>query len=319
MRFLLCEPADFSESALRTLCAGGHEVTAFDSQTMEFDRELATAEGLIVRLGIRFTAEVLAKAPCLRVILTPTTGLDHIDLASARSRGIEVLSLRGLPGLDEVTSTPEHAFALLLALVRKLPAAAASVLRGEWNRDPFVGRELRGQRVGLIGCGRTGSRFGGYCEAFGMRVAYVDPTVQHPAWKRFEDLHSLAEVSDILSLHVHLADDTRHLLNRAFFMSCIRKPVLVNTSRGGLVEEAALLEALASGRLSGYAADVAGNEPEKGTAWESPLLDYARSHDHVLITPHIAGATWDAMRHTENMIVKAFMEWHRREKEYANA
>ncbi|MDA3872388.1 MAG: NAD(P)-dependent oxidoreductase [Kiritimatiellae bacterium] len=240
MRFLLCEPADFSESALRSLRQEGHEVVEFNPQAMDFNRELEQAEGLIVRLGIRFTAEVLAGASRLRVILTPTTGLDHIDLVAARSRGIEVLSLRGLPGLDEVTSTPEHAFALLLALVRKLPAAAASVLRGEWNRDAFVGRELRGKRVGLIGCGRTGTAFGTYCEAFGMQVGYVDPVVQHPVWKRFGDMGALAGASDFLSVHVHLAEDTRHMLDSAFFAACTRKPVLVNTSRGGLVDEAAL-------------------------------------------------------------------------------
>jgi D-3-phosphoglycerate dehydrogenase len=319
MRFLLCEPADFSESALQTLYQAGHEVVAFDPGTLDFGEELKKAEGLIVRLGIRFTAEVLAEAPRLQVILTPTTGLDHIDLEAARERGIEVLCLRELPGLDEVTSTPEHAFALLLALVRNIPAAAASVLRGEWNRDAFVGRELKGKRVGIIGCGRTGSRFGDYCEAFGMNISYVDPVVRHSVWKRIEDVRTLAMESDILSLHVHLAETTRYMLDRNFFNACGRKPYLINTSRGGLVDEEALLEALASGMLSGYAADVVENEPERGRTWASPLLEYARSHDNVLLTPHIAGATQDAMRHTENMIVKAFLKWHRRGQEGKNA
>lgn len=309
MRVLLCEPEGFCPRAVEALAGAGHEVVAFDAERMDFDRELAGAEAVVVRLGVKWDEARLAGAPRLRAILTPTTGLDHIDLEAAERRGIRVMSLRGLPGLDEVTSTPELAFGLLLALARRIPAATAAVRKGEWNRDAFVGRELRGKCVGIIGCGRTGVAFGGYCEAFGMRVAYVDPFVTHDRWERLPTPGELAKSVDVLSLHVHLTAETRGMINREVLKRCRRAPMLINTSRGAIVDELALLEALERGWISGAALDVVRGEPEKGGRVASPLIEAAGRRDNLLITPHIAGATSDAMRHTENMIVRAFLTW----------
>jgi D-3-phosphoglycerate dehydrogenase len=307
MRFLICEPDGFSEDAIAELRAAGHQVRAFDAGKGTLEDALADAEGILVRLGIHWDRARLAQAPKLRVLLTPTTGLDHIDLAAAAERGIRVISLRGLKGLDEVTSTPELAFALLLALARNLPSAVASVREGRWNRDLFVGRELRGKRVGLIGCGRTGQAFARMCAGFAMPVCYYDPYVDLPGLERVGSLAELAERCEILSAHVILNAETEGLLDEAFFQACRKKPWLINTSRGAIADEAALLRALADGRLSGAAVDVLRGEPEKGKPLHSAMLDYARGHENLLITPHIAGATWDAMRHTENMIVRAFL------------
>lgn len=309
MRIFFPEPMDFAPDALDKLRGAGHAICRHEAGNTDFDAELAEAEVVVVRLGIHWDAKRLSAAPKLRAILTPTTGLDHIDLEAAAEAGVAVLSLRGLEGLDTVTSTPEHAFALLLSLVRHIPAASAAVLRGEWNRDAFVGRELRGKRAGIIGCGRTGSAFGGYCEAFGMHVEYIDPNVEHPAWRRHGGLADLARSCEVISLHVHLDDETQNMLDASFFGACAHAPWLINTSRGALIDESALMEALDGGQISGFAGDVICNEPETGDALLSPLLDVARRRDNVILTPHIAGATIDAMRTTENMIVDAFLKW----------
>ena len=307
MRILLTEPEGFSPVALEKLRSAGHRVGRVEAAA-DFDEEVARAEGVIVRLGVRWTAARLAAAPKLRWLLTPTTGLDHIDLEAAAAQGVAVVSLRGLPGLEAVTSTPEHAFALLLALVRRIPGAVAHTWEGGWDRDAFQGRELRGKQVGVIGLGRTGTAFAGYCQAFGMSVRYYDPYVKGGAWPGLDSLAALAAWSDVISVHVHLTPETAGMLDAAFFQGCGRSPWLVNTSRGDLVDEGALLEALQSGRISGAAVDVVQGEPEKGGVWSSPLRDYAKRHANLLVTPHIAGCTLDAMRHTEEMIVDAFLQ-----------
>ena len=269
---------------------------------------LPDADGLIVRLGHRVDDELLAAGPRLRFVATATTGLNHIDLKAAGRRGIAVLSLKGeTEFLDTVTATAEHTWGLLLALIRHLPAAAAQASRGHWNRNYLVGRQLSGLTLSIVGYGRLGRIVAGYARAFRMRILAVDP---HPLSRDegigYVSLNDALKEADVLSIHVALTPETERLLGSSEFSSMKPGSYLVNSSRGEVLDEGALLFALQSGRLAGAALDVLCNEVPCGARWRSdhPLLTYARAHDNLLITPHIGGATRDSMHQTEEFLAQ---------------
>jgi D-3-phosphoglycerate dehydrogenase / 2-oxoglutarate reductase len=298
------EPLGFSPRARAAWQQLGHYVEgAIDAPALADDR--ARASVLIVRLARRIDATVLDDFPQLRALVSATTGLDHIDLGLLRARGIQVVSLRGETDfLSTIPSTAEHTMALVLALLRNVPAAAASVLRGEWERDRFRGRQLKGRTLGVVGLGRTGRMVAQYAGAFGARVAYFDPNVQEPAWARKDSLPDLLRGSEILSLHVHLSDTTREMIGARELDLLPRGARLINTSRGGLVDEQALVDRLRAGHLAGVAADVLANELE-GIA-QSPLRLAMCDGLPVILTPHIGGATVDAMQECEEFIAEKY-------------
>ncbi len=261
---------------------------------------LSDVDVLIVRLAHQIDAEVLDAAPRLRAIVSATTGLDHIDLQAAEARGVAVLSLRGeTEFLRSIPATAEHTWALLLALVRHIPQAFASVLAGEWDRDRFKGHDLAGKRLGILGLGRIGEKIARYGRVFGMQVAAYDP--YRADWPdgvaRRATMADLLADSEVLSVHVPLNASTVRLLGADELRQLPRGALLVNTARGQVLDEAALLDALESGHLGGAALDVLWNE--RSGAAESPLAAYARAHDNLLITPHIGGATYESMAATE--------------------
>jgi D-3-phosphoglycerate dehydrogenase len=248
---------------------------------------LPKASALVVRSDTRVTDELMALAPALRVIGRAGIGVDNIDLAAATKRGIAVLNA---PGANTV-SAAEHAIALLLALVRRVPQAALSMREGAWNRGAFAGVELRGKTLGVIGLGRVGAHVAAIARAIGMKVIAHDPFL--PA-TRAKDLGvtllGLDEVlaqSDVVTLHLPLTKETRGLIGQARLDRMKRGALLVNAARGELVDEAALIAALNEGRLGGAALDVFAREPLPA---DSPL----RTMDRVVLTPHLAASTREA-------------------------
>ncbi len=274
--------------------------------------QVFSAEILWVRLRHRIDAEVMAAAPHLRAIATATTGLNHIDLEQAQRRGIRVISLCGQTDfLRHIYATAEHTLALLLSLIRRLPAAAEHVLNGGWNRDLFVGRELHGKTAGIVGYGRVGRMVAGHLGAFGMRVQVADPLIEQQVLDpgvEIASLDRLLKTSDVVSLHVALNQQTRGFFGAPEFALMKPQSWFINTSRGELIDESALLQALQTGRLSGAAVDVLGGEQSSGMAAHA-LTQYARSHDHLLITPHIAGCTIESTEKTENFIAEKIAEF----------
>jgi len=299
---LITEPDGFCPRAIELLRSGGLETHLYDGELAGVGDVIENYDGLIVRLGIHWSHELLARAKNLKFIGTPTTGLNHIDLDAAQDLRIDVVSLSGLQGLDCVTSTAEHAFGLLLALVRNTCAAHQSVLAGQWDRDSFTGRELRGKTVGVLGMGRLGRMFANLARAFQMRVVYYDPFVATDDFERCDSLSALAEQADVISIHVKLNAETVAFLGSAFFESCRPGAFLINTSRGELIDEDSLIDAIESGKLAGVALDVLSGEPETGQVYESPIIECARCHSNVILTPHVGGATLDAMRATEELL-----------------
>lgn len=263
-------------------------------------RALPRAHALLVRSDTLVTADLIDLAPELRVIGRAGAGVDNIDIPAATKRGIAVLNA---PGANTI-SAAEHTLALLFALVRRVPWAAESMREGAWDRKSFAGMELRGKTLGVVGLGRVGAHVARVARALGMTVVAHDPYL--PA-KRAEDmgvaLHPLDELlaaADVVTLHLPLTDTTRHLLDTARLARMKHGAVLVNAARGELVDEAALVEAVKSGRLGGAAVDVFAEEPLPAA---SPL----RGVDRLLLTPHLAASTQEAQERTSLEICQAVL------------
>jgi D-3-phosphoglycerate dehydrogenase len=267
----------------------------------ELLRVVGQYDVILTDLEHYFDEPLLREARKLRILASASTGLDHLDLQYCRRRNITVLSLAcGAAVLERVSATAELTWGLILGLIRKIPAALKSVTEEErWDRERFRTYELQGKTLGIIGYGRLGRMVARYGEAFGMIILVSDPQVKTvPPGMRLLPLEDLLRQSDIISVHVRLQDDTIGFLGPREFALMKPGAWLVNSSRGLLVDEEALLAALESGRLRGAALDVLSGEEKRGPGWlkENKLVRYAQRHDNLLITPHIGGATLDSQR-----------------------
>lgn len=301
IKILNAEPSNYSSEARRILLSIGelHESRLTRDELLKC---LGGFDVLIVRLGIQVDRDLISSSPRLKAIVTATTGLDHIDTEVASKQGVAVLSLRGESEfLRSIHATAEHTWALLLALIRDIPAAAAAVKRGEWNRDQFRGTELFGKILGIVGYGRIGQRVGAYGQAFGMQTKVYDPGKVDfpPQVDKYDSLKDLLNAADVISLHVPLNENTKTLMSYAEFEIMKKGALLINTSRGGVVDEEALLKALETGRLGGAALDVVEGEPTFPDGKTRLLVEYAKAHANLIITPHIGGATFESMEKTE--------------------
>ena len=278
-----------------------HEVPA-ERETLQ--REIVTADAYLPSLHIRLDEDCLRRAMGLQVIASPSTGLDHIDLQVARERGVSVLSLKDdREFLDSITATAEVAWGLLLSVVRRIPGASAAAQRGEWSRDLFRGTQLSGKTLGIVGYGRLGRMVANYGRAFRMRVLAHDVAALQPddgvEMVGFDDVISQ---SDVLSIHVHLTEETRGLIGAPEFSKMRRGAVLINTSRGAVVSQDALLQSLRTGHLGGAGLDVIDGEWDKDLT-AHPLIQLSRQTDRLLITPHIGGITLESQRVAYERIV----------------
>jgi phosphoglycerate dehydrogenase-like enzyme len=233
-------------------------------------------------------AATLDRLPRLRVVSVDGTGVwNQVDVDAATARGVAVCNVRGYAS-DTVA---EFTLGAIIALARRLPAAAESVQRGQWAPEEFVGSDLRGRTIGLVGFGSIAVRVAELAQAFGMRVlcSTAHPETHRAPGVQFVELDALLERCDVLSLHARLDDTTRGLIGAAELARLRPGTLLVNTARGGLIDTDALIAALRSGRLAGAALDVTDPEPLPA---DSPL----RGLPSVMITPHIAAGTVDARR-----------------------
>ena len=301
IRILNAEPEGYSEEARQILQSIGELVEESVSQEGLAAR-VRGFDVLIVRLGLRVRREILASSDRLSVVASATTGLDHIDLEAAREQNITVLSLQGEQEfLRSVPATAEHTWALLLALIRRIAWAFDDVRQGGWNRDRFRGHDLMGKRLGILGFGRLGEKVARYGIAFGMKVGAYDP--YRKEWvngvRRFEKVEDTLRWSEILSVNLPLNEKTQGFFNEERLRLLPQGAWIVNTSRGAIMDEKALVNLLEQGHVAGAAVDVlAVEQPAEGRE-QSPSLQYARKHDNLLITPHLGGATVESMSRTE--------------------
>jgi len=252
----------------------------------ELSAMIGAYDGLAVRSATKVTRSVIEAAGNLKVIGRAGIGVDNIDVAAATSRGVVVMNT---PFGNSVT-TAEHTIALMLALARQVPAADRSTRAGRWEKSRFVGTELAGKVLGLIGCGNIGSVVADLARGLKMRVIAYDPYL---APERARDLgvdkvglEELLARADVISLHTPFTDSTRHLLDAKALARTKSGVRIVNCARGGLIDEAALCDAIRSGHVAGAALDVFAEEPARS----SPLFEL----DDVVVTPHLGASTAEA-------------------------
>jgi phosphoglycerate dehydrogenase-like enzyme len=246
-------------------------------------------------MQVTFDRALLDQAPNLRAISTATTGADHIDSKILAERGVPLLTLAGEKEiLHNLTPAAELSWALLMACCRKFRGAFRDVIEGHWVREKFPGVMLKGKLLGLIGCGRIGSWMARYARAFDMDVIGYDPYADVvPDQIRKTELDELLSSADFVSVHVPLNEQTRGMLGWREFARIKPGAIFINTSRGAVTDEDALLSALVEGRLAAAGVDVLEGEPNIDL---HPLVQYARTHDNLIITPHIGGFSPDAIK-----------------------
>jgi D-3-phosphoglycerate dehydrogenase len=281
----------------------------------QFHARLPEADAVLVALELHLKADAIASARRLRVIATRTSQLRHLDKDEADRRGIPVLSIEpDAPPLRATSSTAESAFALLLALVRNIPWAFDAMKRERWERARYGGHELQGKTIGLIGFGRLGRMVARYAQAFEMHVVAHDPYVEDAELRDVGvtpvTLDDLLVRSDVVSLHCTWSDETRGLVGARELTLMREDAVLVNTSRGEITDESALLAALKSGAIAGAAVDtLAGELADGGHLAGNPLVEYARTHENLILLPHLGGATAEASERTQLFISERLATW----------
>ncbi|HEU4918013.1 MAG TPA: hydroxyacid dehydrogenase [Acidimicrobiia bacterium] len=258
-----------------------------DSSSPDFTSELKTAVGLVVRSATRVDAAMLDGAPDLKVVGRAGVGVDNIDVPAASERGVAVMNSPG----GNTISAAELTMALMLAVARRVTDADRSIREGRWERSALRGVELRGKTLGVIGAGRIGWEVAQRCRAFGMDVIVYDPYL---AAHRVEELHPhlvslehLIETADVITLHVPLNAETRGLIGDDALRRMKKGAFILNVSRGGVVDEAALARALHDQWIGGAGLDVYEHEP---ISPESPLLDAP----NLVLTPHLGASTKEA-------------------------
>jgi D-3-phosphoglycerate dehydrogenase len=248
--------------------------------------DLADADALLVRSATKVTADLIAAAPRLRIVARAGTGVDNVDVDAASASGILVVNA---PGANSI-SVAEHACALMLALARSVPAADRAMKSSRWEKKKFLGHELRGKTLGILGFGRIGQEVAQRAHAFGMRVAAHDPFIARDVAAalgvELMSLDELCAAADYLTLHLPATNETRHLFDAGRLARCKRGIRIINTARGELIDERALKDALEAGIVAGAALDVFESEPPGDWSLaQSP---------QVIATPHIAASTEEA-------------------------
>lgn len=264
--------------------------------TEDLIKQIAGYDALIVRSSVQVNEDVLAAASRLRVVGRAGVGVDNIDVPAASMRGIIVMNT---PGANTI-ATAEHTVTLLLALCRHVPQAYTRLKQGHWDRKNFMGIQLYRKTIGIIGMGRIGAAVATRCQAFGMNVITYDPFLSDEAARELKvksvTLAELYGQADFIALHAALTPKTKKMIDANAIAQMKDGVRLINTARGALVDEAALVTALQSGKIAGAAFDVFTEEP---LSPQSPLLDM----DNVIVTPHLAASTIEAQRDVGTQIV----------------
>ena len=237
---------------------------------------------------------MIAGATKLKLVVTATTGASHIDDKALESRNIPLLTLKGqVDLLSSLTPAAELNWSLIMSCARKLKGAFQHVDAAGWNRVDFPGVLLKGKTIGLVGMGRLGSWTARYANAFGMDILGYDPYVKEfPEYVEKASLEQIMEKSDVVSIHVHLSDDTAGMIDKDLIVRFKKGAIFVNTSRGELTDENALVDSLKNGQLGAVGVDVLSNEPN---IEQNPLWIYSQDNNNVVITPHIGGFCPDAV------------------------
>lgn len=273
----------------------------------DIQESLKTCDIFWFRLNHKLTKTILKGVKC-KYIICAVTGLDHIDAEACEAYGIKVISLKNeTEFLKEVRATAEHTMGLMLALIRRTKNTFHHVESGQWNRSLFQGTELYKKKIGIFGLGRLGEIVATYAKTFGMQVYYYDIESKETdtTFIQCKSPEELCSKVDILSIHLPYDASTHFILDKNLFDKMINHVYIINTSRGGLVNEERLLEKLKTNEIGGYATDVLYGEPD---IKNNPLVIYASKNENVIITPHIGGFTYESIAKTEYFIAKKLVQ-----------
>ncbi len=258
-------------------------------------------DAVIVRSSTRMTKEIIEAGKNLKVIGRAGVGVDNVDLETATKHGVIVMNTPE----GNTIATAEHTISMIMAVARKIPQAHASLISGKWKREDFMGIELHGKTLGVIGLGRIGREVARRAsQGFGMKVIAYDPFITEEVVKSigiaFAEFKKLIKEADFITVHTPLTPETKHLLNRAAFQLMKPGVRVINCARGGIIDEKALLEAIRSGKVAGAALDVFEKEPPKG----NPLL----KQPEVVATPHLGAATREAQENVSVAVVRQILD-----------
>ncbi|MTI82266.1 MAG: hydroxyacid dehydrogenase [Firmicutes bacterium] len=260
--------------------------------------KVSDADAVVVRNQTQVNKELLAAAPQLKVVGRLGVGLDNIDVNACREASVEVVFARNANAISVV----EYVFSSMFSFARKLDNATEDVKKGNWSRKQFTLHELYGKTLGLVGVGEIGSRLAARAKVFGMNVIGFDPFL--PPYEvactefgvQLSSLEQVLSQSDFISLHVPLNDKTRNLIDKESLNIMKSSAYIINTARGGIINEDNLYEAIKNGEIAGAALDVLANEPPT----DSPLMEL----DNIILTPHIAGLTEEAQVRTSVLVAR---------------
>lgn len=301
MKVTLADP--LSPEAGRLLSEAGFQVAnCAEAKATDLRSALQDSQGLIVRSATQVTADLLAEARNLKVVGRAGSGVDNIDVQAATLLGILVLNAPG----ENTLSAAEHTMAMLLGLCRKLAIADSRMRNGEWNKSGLMGVELYGKTLGVLGLGRIGRAVAERARAFEMEILGYDPYLPPQSSDSLPvsmvSLEEILQQADFLTLHIPAKPETRHILDTQAFKKCKAGMRLVNCSRGGTVDEAALFHALEEGAIAGAALDVFEQEPLPA---DHPL----RAHPRVLLTPHLGASTEEAQQKVAFRIARQVVDY----------
>ena len=256
----------------------------------------------------KISGKLMDLCPSLKIIATPSTGTNHINVEDGEKRGINVYSLKGTDVINKIKASSEFTFNLILSTIRKTPYAFQGVLNGEWREleEKYRGRELNVLTLGIIGYGRIGSNLAKYAKAFYMNVLAYDPYVKisNPVVQQCDSLHDLLPESDVVAVCVHLNEETKGMINASVFQQMKDGVCFINTSRGDVVNERDLIYYLETGKIQSAGVDVISDE-FTGDKNKHPLIQHARKNNNLIITPHIAGLTYDSERKAQTAAYEA--------------
>ena len=268
----------------------------------ELKKEIKKYDALVVRSATKATAEIIESADNLKVIGRAGVGVDNVDVESATKKGIVVMNTPG----GNTLSTAEQTIAMILALSRKTPQAYCSMKSGKWDRKSFMGTELNGKVLGIVGFGRIGKEVAKRMSAFGMEIVAYDPFASSDSAnilsvRIVDDLNEIWNNADFITIHTPLTEETKYLFNKNTFPKLKNGVRIINCARGGIINEKDLCEALASGKVAGAALDVFENEPLDA---DSPLLKY----ENLILTPHLGASTEEAQENVAIDVAKQIVD-----------
>jgi D-3-phosphoglycerate dehydrogenase / 2-oxoglutarate reductase len=260
-------------------------------------REIVDCDAYLASAAIQIDEDFLKQANKLKIIGSPSTGTDHMDLNLIKQKGIKCYDIsKELDLINSFTATSELAFTLLLSLVRKIIPASQDANNGIWAREKYSGTQLLNKTIGIVGLGRLGKISAKIANGFGMNVIAYDTNKKNVHGIKMVSLEDLARESDFISIHVHLNTSTENLINLDIFNKMKKSAIIINTSRGKIINEKDLILALNTNLISGACLDVIDGEwLTQKELYNHPLVRYSRTHKNLLLSPHIGGATQESI------------------------